>query len=205
MKELDLIKKSWNNNLNRKVSSEEIYKMILKKSSSTVKWIFIISAIELTIGFISGVFISPKSYNELNLPLWIEQFVTFSSLLIVLIYTIKFYKNYKSINTSSSIKQLLRNIINTRKTLKEFVILNLSVMAILTIIALCYTLTSPTGINNEVAFDLINLKDYLILGFVIFICTIVCIGLCLFIYFLFYGILMRRLNKNYKELKQLDL
>ena len=205
MKELDLLKKSWNNNLNQKVSSEEIYKMILKKSSSSVKWIFIISAIELTIGLISGIFISPKSYNELNLPLWIEQFVTFSSLLIVLIYTIKFYKNYKSINTSSSIKKLLNNIINTRKAVKEFVILNLSVMAILIIIALCYTLTTPSGINNEAAFELINLKDYLILGFVILIATSICIGLCLFIYFLFYGILMRRLNKNYKELKQLDL
>ena len=205
MKELDLLKKSWNNNINQKVSSEEIYKMILKKSSSTVKLIFIISAIELTIGLISGIFISPKSYNELNLPLWIEQFVTFSSLLIVLIYTIKFYKNYKSINTSSSIKKLLNNIINTRKAVKEFVILNLSVMAILIIIALCYTLTTPSGINNEAAFELINLKDYLILGFVILIATSICIGLCLFIYFLFYGILMRRLNKNYKELKQLDL
>jgi uncharacterized protein with PQ loop repeat len=205
MKELDLLKKSWNNNLNQKVSSEEIYKMILKKSSSTVKWIFVISAIELTIGLISGIFISPKSYNELNLPLWIEQFVTFSSLLIVLIYTIKFYKNYKSINTSSSIKKLLNNIINTRKAVKEFVILNLSVMAILIIIALCYTLTTPSGINNEAAFELINLKDYLILGFVILIATSICIGLCLFIYFLLYGILMRRLNKNYKELKQLDL
>jgi uncharacterized protein with PQ loop repeat len=205
MKELDLLKKSWNNNLNQKVSSEDIYKMILKNSSSSVKWIFVISTIELTIGLISGIFISPKSYNELNLPLWIEQFVTFSSLLIVLIYTVKFYKNYKSINTSSSIKQLLNNIINTRRAVKEFVILNLSVMAILIIISLCYTLTTPSGINNEAAFELINLKDYLILGFVILIATSVCIGLCLFIYFLFYGILMRRLNKNYKELKQLDL
>lgn len=205
MKELDLLKKSWNKELNPKVSSEDIYKMTLKKSSSSVKLIFIISLIELTVGLISSVLISPKEYNQLNLPSWIEQFITFSSLLIVCIYSIKFYKNYKTINTSSSIKQLLNNIINTRKSVKEFVIINLSLMAIFLIIALYYTLTSPYGVNNEIPFELISLKDYLILGIVIIIATIVSIGLCLFIYFLFYGILMRQLNKNYKELKQLDL
>lgn len=205
MEELDKLKKSWNKDIHPRVSSEAIYKMILKKSSSTVKWIFIISVIELAIGLTSGVFITPQDYNDLNLPLWIEQFVTTSSILIVLIYSFKFFKNYKTINTSSSIKVLLNNIIKTRKTVKQFVLINLSLMSILIVIALSYTLTSPSGINNEIAFELINLKDYLILGLVILISTTVCIGICLFIYFLLYGILMRKLNKNYEELKQLDL
>ncbi|NQY30375.1 MAG: hypothetical protein HRT69_12990 [Flavobacteriaceae bacterium] len=205
MEELDILKKNWNKDIHPKVSAESIYKMILKKSSSTVKWIFIISVIELGIGLITGVFITPQDYNDLNLPSWIEHFVTISSLLIVFIYSFKFYKNYKTINTSSSIKVLLNNIIKTRKTVKQFVLINLSLMAILIIIALSYTLTSPTGINNEIVFELINLKDYLVLGIIILISTAICIGICLFIYFLLYGILMRKLNKNYEELKQLDL
>jgi len=205
MEELDKLKKSWNKDTHPKVSADAIYKMILKKSSSTVKWIFIISVIELGIGLISGIFITPQDYNELNLPQGLDQFVTISSLFIVLIYSYFFYNNYKTINTSSSIKVLLNNIIKTRKTVKQFVLVNLSIMAILIVVALSYKLTSPSVINNEIAFELINLKDYLILGFVILISTAICIGICLFIYFLLYGILMRRLNKNYEELKQLDL
>jgi len=205
MEELDKLKKSWNKGTHPKVSAETIYKMILKKSSSTVKWIFIISVIELGIGLISGVFFTPQDYNDLNLPSGLEQFVTISSILIVFIYSYKFYKNYKTINTSSSIKVLLNNIIKTRKTVKQFVLVNLSLMAVFIIFALSYKLTSPLGINNEIAFELINMKDYFILGFIILISTAICIGICLFIYFLLYGILMRKLNKNYKELKQLDL
>lgn len=205
MEELDLLKKNWNKEIDPKVSSDEIYKMILKKSSSSVKWIFIISIIELSIGLISSIFISPKDYNELNLPEWIEQFLTISSLFIVFFYSLKFYKNYKTINTSSSIKQLLNNIIKTRKTVRHFVIINLSLMALFIIFSLSYTLTTPFGVDNQVAFELISLKDYILLGAVIGVCTIICIGLCLFIYFIFYGLLMSRLNKNYKELKQLKL
>ena len=205
MEELDKLKKSWNKDIHPKVSAESIYKMILKRSSSTVKWIFIISVIELGVGLISLIFITPQDYNELKLPSWIEHFVTISSLLIVLVYSLKFFNNYKTINTTSSIKELLNNIIKTRKTVKQFVLINLSLMALLIIIALSYTLTSPSGVNNEIAYELINLYDYLILGLVILLSTAVCIGICLFIYFLLYGILMRKLNKNYEELKQLDL
>ncbi len=48
MDELDLLKKDWNKGDSKypKLSYNEIYKMILKKSSSIVKWIFIISLLE---------------------------------------------------------------------------------------------------------------------------------------------------------------
>lgn len=205
MKELDLLKKSWNKEITPKVTTDEIYKMILKKSSSSVKWIFIISIIELLFGLISAIFISPKDYNELNLPNWIENFITFSSLFTVLFFSLMFYKNYKKINTSNSIKQLLNNIIKTRKTVKQFVVINLSLMALLMIIGLSYLLTSPIGINNEVIFELTQIKDYILLGLIIFFTTTISIGLLLVVYYIFYGFLMNRLNKNYKELKELDL
>ena len=48
MDELELLKKDWkkDNSKYPKLSYDEIYKMILKKSSSIVKWIFIISLLE---------------------------------------------------------------------------------------------------------------------------------------------------------------
>ncbi len=205
MKELDLLKKSWNNETTNKVTTDDIYKMILKKSSSSVKWIFIISIMELLFGLISAIFISPNDYNELNLPDWIEKFVTISSLLTVFIFSIKFYKNYKKINTSNSIIDLLNNIIRTRKTVKQFVVINLSLMAILMIFGFSYILTSPSEINNQALIELTNIKDYILLGLIVFFATAVSIGILLIVYYIFYGVLMKNLNRNFKELKQLNL
>ena len=48
MKELDLLKKDWQkNDAFEQVSEVDIYKMLHKKSSSIVKWIFIISILDL--------------------------------------------------------------------------------------------------------------------------------------------------------------
>ena len=205
MEELEKLKKSWNKDIHPKISAEAIYKMILKKSSSAVKWIFIICTIELALGLISGIILISNPKNELNLPSWFETIITIAGILIPVIYSYKFFKNYQKINTTSSVKELLNNIIKTRKTVKQFVLINLSLIAVMIIFVSFYTLTMPMGVNNEIAYPLITIKDYLVLALVILILTTMVIGACLFVYFLLYGILMRKLNKNHKELKQLDL
>jgi len=205
MEELDILKKNWNKETHPKVTADAIYKMILKKSSSAVKWIFIICMIELGLGLVSGGLLLTNSENELNLPMWLETTITIAGILIPIIYSYKFFKNYQTINTTSSVKDLLNNIIKTRKTVKQFVLINLSLIAVMVIFASYHTLTTPMGVNNEIAYPLITIKDYFILAFAILIFTAIIIGICLFVYFLLYGILMRKLNKNHKELKQLDL
>lgn len=52
MDELELLKKDWQKRerMHPKLSYDEIYSMLWKKSSSIVKWIFIISVIEFEIG-----------------------------------------------------------------------------------------------------------------------------------------------------------
>jgi len=51
MDELDILKKDWQKEDSRypKLSYDDIYGMILKKSSSIVKWIFIISILEFVL------------------------------------------------------------------------------------------------------------------------------------------------------------
>ena len=58
MKELDLLKKDWKKNANsfEQISETEIYKMIHKKSSSIVKWILIISILEILFWTVSNFF-----------------------------------------------------------------------------------------------------------------------------------------------------
>lgn len=205
MEELDILKKNWNKEIHPKVTTEGIYKMILKKSSSSVKWIFIISILEFGIGLISGLFFTPQGIEGFYLPSWLESLITTATFLIAIIYSYKFYKNHKTINATSSVKGLLSTIIKTRKTVKQYVLINLCLAAVIVVFILSFTLTAPMGVNNEIAFQLTNVKDYFILGFVILFVTAIIIGICLLVYFLLYGLLMRKLNKNYKELKQLDL
>ena len=56
MDELELLKKDWQKDESSypQLTYNELYKMILKKSSSIVKWIFIISILE----FVFWIFIS---------------------------------------------------------------------------------------------------------------------------------------------------
>ncbi|MBE9489793.1 MAG: hypothetical protein IMY67_05830, partial [Bacteroidetes bacterium] len=66
MDELELLKKDWNKKDNDypKLSYDEIYKMILKKSSSIVKWIFIISILEFVLWTGLSFILKDTNYNK---------------------------------------------------------------------------------------------------------------------------------------------
>ncbi len=69
MDELELLKKDWQNKEEHlpKLSYDEIYKMIWKKSSSIVKWIFYISLIEFIFwAGINIIFSDPESMQDLK-------------------------------------------------------------------------------------------------------------------------------------------
>ena len=128
-KELERLKKDWNKHQNfPELSKEEIYKFLHKKSSSIVKWIFIISLLEF--GFWSLIALATKnnetqqrfdSYNvdHIMIPLMVIGYV------ILIYFFVIFYKNYKEISNTDSTKSLMQKIINTRKTVKHYVIFNL--------------------------------------------------------------------------------
>jgi hypothetical protein len=66
MKELDLLKKDWQKNKDsfEQVSKIEIYKMIHKKSSSIVKWILIISILEVLLWTSLNMIFNADDYLE---------------------------------------------------------------------------------------------------------------------------------------------
>ena len=120
MKELDLLKKDWKKNSDsfEQVSENEIYKMIHKKSSSIVKWIFLISVIELGLGLIIGIALSFTKYDEKSIVLFkhlgIFGFYIASSILlyVVIFYFIyKFYSMYRKIFVDDNTKKLIDYLI----------------------------------------------------------------------------------------------
>ena len=205
MKELDLLKKDWKSKKYPQISADAIYKMLLKKSSSVVKWIFIISLIELGAGVLGGIFYHPEKEILYYFPKWLSLTSTIFALVVPAFFIWKFYQNYKNINTTNSVKELLDNIIKTRKTVKWYVIINVVFFAIVASISIVNALTKPMGVDQTIVLELNTTKEYLMLTLFVFLGTLILVSIALILYFLMYGILMRKLNQNYKELKKLEM
>ena len=96
MDELELLKKDLKNQEKDlpKLSYNELYKMILKKSSSIVKWIFIISVIEFVLWTsIDIIFRLSGKYDEIEF-VGLETYTIISSILsygLLIYFIIKFY------------------------------------------------------------------------------------------------------------------
>lgn len=204
MDELELLKKDWQKDTVTypRLSKEEIYKMIHAKSSSIVKWIFYISIIELSLGLILAI-INPSLDHKIEYPAWTNIFI-YGSYPIILYFVYQFYLNYKNISVTDNVKLLINNIIKTRRTVKYYVLFNLIVGGIIASIGMFLGLTDNAG-GLEQFNATASTKDYAVLIVSIIIGTALMLGIFLGIYYLLYGLLLRRLNRNNKELKKLEV
>jgi len=115
MEELDLLKKAWKKDIYsfEQVSELEIYKMIHKKSSSIVKWILIISIIEVVFwSSFSFIFKTDDYIKQLHAEVTIIYFKIFNVLnfAVIIWFIYSFYKNYIKISTITTTKQLMQDI-----------------------------------------------------------------------------------------------
>ena len=209
MKELDLLKKDWQkDNAFEQVSEVEIYKMLHKKSSSIVKWIFIISILEILLWTSISLFFNTDDYFKntkyYELAVYFEAF-NFFNYGVILVFIYLFYKNYVIISTTVSTKQLMKDILKTRKTVQCYVWYNLGMVAL----SLLFGFYLAFVYNPDVAvlMDKIgNDTKVMVITIGIFVLIIAAfLGLFWLFYRLLYGTLLRRLFANYKELKKIDL
>ncbi len=211
---LDLLKKDWQKkgDTHPKLSYDEIYRMIHKKSSSVVKWIFYISVLELTVPHLIYLFPSARNsmdiYDDLNM----SAFLICSSVIfygIVLIFIYLFYKSYKAISVGDNAKTLMTNILKTRKIVRLYIFTALIMIAVTWISFSVSIYFNPDVLSNFVPEnkpELINDPSFKnTFTFIFAILGVVFIALFALIYFLLYGFLLKKLNRNYKELKKLEL
>ena len=205
-------KKVWKNQPEEKnkISALEIYKMTQSKSNSIVKWIFIIGLLEFVFWFAIN-YLGTKNgalepYEKLNLINFIDNFNYFHYVVVVL-FLILFYRNFSLISTVDDTKTLMKNILLVRKTVKWYVYYNLLNVVVFSIILNILIFNTPEGINilsgidNE-SFNQEHMMSVFIIAQIVVI-TIMILILWLF-YYLLYGILLKKLNKNYKELTKLN-
>lgn len=213
MDELELLKKDWKkDNANfPKVSYNEIYKMILKRSSSIVKWIFIISLLEFAfwslIAFAFKDSKSMKDFNSLNVDYIIIP-LTIIGYIVLAYFFYLFFKNYKTISATDNAKVLMENILKTRRTVKNYVAFNLVYLVIATAIGLFIQFDQNPQIVDMAHSAAADGNLFVFYARFILITAVFLVGaivILLFFYWLIYGILLKHLNKNYKELKKLEI
>lgn len=198
---LDKYKKTWVNQPEdaNKLSKIEIYKLAHSKSSSIVKWIFIIGILEFVVLNCSWFFIDLEKANKQYKEIGIYDTVFYSQIVIyfiVIYFLILFYKNYKSISTIENTKTLMQKIIKTRKTVRNYVLLNLSYFLFILIV------TSIAIVNQQQAMD--STEKIIKFILLMLVAGTIILGLIWLFYQLLYGILLKKLNKNHKELAKLD-
>ncbi|MFV8282449.1 hypothetical protein ACNKXS_12945 [Christiangramia marina] len=211
MDNLDLLKKDWKKQEKSipQLSYDDIYKLIWKRSSSIVKWIFFISIIEFGLGAVLNIFIADDEYwakmEEYNLTLFL--IITYViSYLITFYFIYKFYRNYKAINATDSAAVLMKTILKVRKTVKYyigFILISSAFVFIFSMIFILrnHVLTAET-VTSDMSFDW---KQWLLFIGGTLLALAVILGVIWLIYTLVYGILLRRLHRNYKELKKLEM
>ena len=181
------------------------------RSSSIVKWIFIIGLMEFALWSVLNIMISKTKYldiyEELNM-LTLLNYTYYFNLVVIIVFLYLFYKNFTSINTTDNTKSLMSKIIKTRKTVKYYMYYNIIGGVLLMIIFNIIILNTPNGIEMLMPNEAGKFADSskLVTVFIISqtIVILVMIGCLVLFYYLLYGILLRKLNKNYKDLAKLD-
>jgi len=211
MDELELLKKDWKKQDANypKLSYDQIYNMLWKKSSSIVKWIFIISVLELLISTFLSVLFAGDDY-------WVQlekyNLKQFTEVLFVIGYAITFffiflfYRNYKKISATDDAATLMKNILRTRRTVKYYIAYVLIYNGLTAMLIFSYMIYLHINSQDQTlikySFDTLDWIKFIGVGLIV---LTLFLGLIWLFYRLLYGILLKKLHRNYKELKKLEL
>ena len=213
--ELELLKKDWQKKEAHlpKLSYDEIHNMIWKKSSSIVKWILIISILEFTLPHL--LLLIPSYRENMNIydKLGLHNILIGLSVItygVAFYFIFQFYRRYKEISALDNSKNLMRKILKTRATVKHYIIYSLSM--ILVIVALLIVgvyltddiFSSFSALKEKsetISVEKLKITIMVAMAIMGVLMTAVIGG----IYFLLYGLPLRKLKKNYNDLKQLEV
>ena len=212
MDELEFLKQNWKKQEEDlpKLSYDQIYQMLWKKSSSIVKWIFVISILELLLSTLLSISFADGDYwadmekihlKEFTIGLYIFSY----SITFYFIY--RFYRNYMKISATDDASTLMKNIIHTRKTVKTYIAFVLITTGASSFVYLYFTIVNHQLVKEvetaaKYSYDTMDWVKFSLIFMVVM--AIFLAALWLF-YRLIYGILLKRLRRNYKELKKLEV
>jgi hypothetical protein len=212
MEELDILKKHWQKDKisYEQVSESQIYKMIHKNSSSIVKWIFIISILEFLLWSVVSFCMKDGEVMRQFDAYQVEHIMT--PFMIIgyaglAYFFFQFYMNYRKISTTDNAQKLIDTILKTRKKVYQYVWFNIIYAVASIIIVLIIQFNYDQKLIELIEMSEKSNKTMLIYGIytaVTIVFLTIFVGFIWLFYRLVYGILLKRLYKNYEELKKID-
>lgn len=212
MDELELLKKHWkssNSASEHTFTATDLYNMLHKKSTNIVKTLFYISIGEFVFWMLVNILplLFSDTYNQnVNMVYgegYLDEVLTAVSYAIIGLFVYLLYKSYKAISTLDNAKLLMKNILKTRKIVKFYVIYNLVVIAVSMVIGFYISIhNSPILLYN-----LSHYSNLQMAGFYASLAglALVFVAVIWLFYKLIYGFLLKKLNRNYNELRKLEI
>lgn len=114
-------------------------------------------------------------------------------------FVYKFYQNYRKIKIEENLKGLITRIIKFKKTVNAFILISILLLVAFTSIFTVFIFYALNSQNIEPANSAVTI---FVIG--ITLSTGLCVLLIWLYYRLVYGIIMRKLDKNLKQLKDID-
>lgn len=216
--DLDSFKKTWQEQpVQQKYDNSEILQMLNRKSRNYVKYIFWISVFEFLFFSVMGVFYLMQGEESNSFLKILEKLgaqktpevkhnftiiyliLKVLSLLLTAYFVYKFYQNYRKIKIEENLKGFIIRIIKFKKTVNAFILISILLLIAFTSI---FTAFIFYALNSQS----IELNNSTLTGFIIAI--VLGTGLSVLLIWLYYrvvyGIIMKKLDKNLQQLKEMD-
>ncbi len=213
----DFLRDIWNKQeVESRFSQAEIFKMLSRRSLNNVKIILLVNALELILGLILGIYSycngMKNVYNSFEKNLgdhiiynnaiatlfeWSHVLLIFNVLFFILLYF-----GYKRLYVESSIKQFIQKLIHFRKIGYAYLFYN--VLVVILFIIIFYFVMINTGLPPDLQgkMTIAEFKVGFIVSMIItLIATVLLLGMY---YYVIYGIVLKRINKNIRTLKEIE-
>ena len=216
--DLDSFKETWQQQpVLPKYDTSEIESMLNKSSRNYVKYILWISLVEFILILGANLYYTFLGEDTTDLMSVLgklgidnsDQFQTtltqlylalkMVSLALTGIFVYLFYQNYRKINIEANLKKLILQIIKFKKTVQLFIVANIALVILFTLVLGIFTFSVLAQQNIE-------LTNPTLIGFIAGLVLTMGISVVLiWIYYrLVYGFILRRLGKNLEQLQNIE-
>lgn len=216
--DLDSFKETWQQQpVQPKYDTSEIESMLNKSSRNYVKYILWISLVEFILILGANLYYTFLGEDTTDLMSVLgklgidnsDQFQTtltqlylalkMVSLALTGIFVYLFYQNYRKINIEANLKKLILQIIKFKKTVQLFIVANIALVILFTLVLGIFTFSVLAQQNIE-------LTNPTLIGFIAGLVLTMGISVVLiWIYYrVVYGFILRRLGKNLEQLQNIE-
>ena len=216
--DLDSFKETWQQQpVQPKYDTSEIESMLNKSSRNYVKYILWISLVEFILILGANLYYTFLGEDTTDLMSVLgklgidnsDQFQTtltqlylalkMVSLALTGIFVYLFYQNYRKINIEANLKKLILQIIKFKKTVQLFIVANIALVILFTLVLGIFTFSVLAQQNIE-------LTNPTLIGFIAGLVLTMGISVVLiWIYYrVVYGFILRRLGRNLEQLQNIE-